>query len=233
MTRRIHAVAVSLCLLALAAQPADALLLTGLETGYLTSWSTSDWTIADTATGMDALGGGLGDPVDGWHATQGSSFAYLMTQAVSPQSGMFSMRSEIFSVQPGHRLQFDTFFDAGELRISGRRAGARLIDAPVGADGVAGRSTSVYDRAAADLADFGADGWTHVSHDFTSAASYQLEFFITADQAGAPLDGKPANALGFDDISLDTPPSPVPEPGTVALLGSALALVGLIPRRRR
>jgi len=231
MIRLIHYALASTLLFAVAAQPAEALMLTGLETGDLSIWSTSPWTIAGSAAELAAVGGGQGDPANGWHATQGKSFGYLMSPRISPVSGWFTMRSEKFSVNEGDRLRFDTFFDSGEQQISGRRVGAQLIGDDGSAKSANDRAVMLYDRSAADLAAYGAEGWTTVSHDFSEAGTYRLEFFMTRNQLAAPLPSAKGSTLGFDDVRIDT--QPVPEPGTLALLGSALAMVGLIPRRRR
>lgn len=208
--------------------PAFALVNGGFETGTLDGWYASPGSVAFVAAASSPLGRGIGDPGEEWNPTEGGFFGVLHTAPVSPESGRFTLLSATFAASLGDLLAFDVFFDAGEEAWSGRRGTVRLVNES------AGSADLLYSRTVADVGDYGAADWSRIARPIASAGAYHLELSLFFDgEAPAYYDPKLGSAIGVDQLQLTQVP-PVPEPGTLLLLGPAVAgLGGLGAWRRR
>jgi len=215
-------------LIAIVAASADAgaVVVGGFESAYLSSWYASSAVVAGSTESYQAY-----DGATSWLPTEGNRFGYIRPTAVSPSTGRFSLVSELFTLAAGDEVSFDLFVDPANELGSDRRAMALLLAEDRVANGAG--EMLIYSRHFSDnLSD--ADGWEHVSTRIADAGSYRLEFAISGDEVGTPFARRPVSLMGFDDVRITPDTPPVPEPGTLGLMGSALLMAPMwLARRRR
>ncbi len=181
------------------------------DTTFLTSGSTSltGWTVADNTVAWE----GPTNPY-GVYAVDGSYYLDLQGYSdVAPYGGVTQTIATILGAS--YQLSYDL---GGSLNYDFAHSDA--ISACAGATCGAASMT-----AAAN------DVWISETLDFTATGASTL-----ISLTGSSPSGYPIAYIGLDNVSVieTSPPpvSPVPEPASFALLGSALLGVGAIRRRR-
>jgi hypothetical protein len=191
-----------------AANPAQAAFVNGgFETGDFTGWTTSSGTLANVVTTAP------GFSVPDWNPTEGTYFAYLQAGG---GTGVYTLLSQTFAALAGDVLSFDIFFDAADYIPFNDNGYANLIDADTSTV-----VATLYYQDVASVGDFGADGWTSVSHVIAADGNYKLEFGVT--NIG---DNNLSSALGVDNVALNAEMNVIPAPAGAVLFGLGLLSMG-------
>jgi len=185
----------------------------GFETGDLTGWYSQgavqavQWEYARDFLGLSQ------PPASGfWDPAGGNYFASLWSQEEDffPHTDSY-MRQTFTTPEPGWQLNFDYFYDFGD--VQGYWATASIIVM----DGV---GTPIWWRSINDpgagtgLADDENIDWTHITVPLASAGTYTLEFSIYDH----PFGGF-ESILGVDDVQV----VPVPAAVVLGILGMGMA----------
>jgi hypothetical protein len=246
-----------LSLLALTASVAStahaAIVNGGFESG-LTGWSAPAGSVFTVASRPSIIG--PGDPAaPAWTPTEGASFGYLLARGTSPTSTPAATTlSQRFDASAGDVLSFDVFFDAGDYANPGNdhayvslttfapySCNNPIFCPSIHPDVVSG-DTLIWQQSVADVGDYGASGWTHLSFVlpqslasgpvFQNGPAVPLGYVLNIGIDNVP-DNANASALGIDNIGLNLPAStPVPLPPSLTLLLTGLGGMALIGRRR-
>lgn len=176
------------------------------ETGNFTGWTVSANTLV--TTGPLAK---LSEP-GSWSPTDGSYFARI----VGDDANVYYTIAQTFTADVGDVLTFDVFFDASDYSPSNDDGFAKLIP-----------GNTLYAQSVFTVGDFGSNGWTSVSHTFTTAGSVTLQFGVRN-----ALDNGLAPYLGIDNVRL-TSLVAVPLPAAAWMGLGTLSGFGLLAWRRK
>lgn len=212
------------CLFIGSANATEIIVNGGFETGDFSGWTATNNGLPElTPHTVSGAGGGffsntspLSGSFDAFNGFDGNAgLTYDLFQDVTIASGVSAI------LTTNHRIQYDSLgitsaldrvFEISILDLSG------LLLANLYSE-----SITLNDAGFTDL------GWNNLTFDLSSFAgtTVRINFheFISEDFTG------PAN-IEFDDISLQTSPTTVPEPTTFVLLGLGLAGIGFSRKKK-
>jgi len=185
----------------------------GFETGDLTGWTSTGTVAAVTDEfARDFLGLSQAPASGFWDPTEGSHFASLWS--TDSMGTDVSTLSQTFDTPAGFRLEFDYFFDFGDVAPYYDTATAMLTGPGV--------SVTLFEHNTPghELGDDENVDWTTVSYILPTAGTYTL-VFTTEDPIGSF-----ESILGVDNAAV------VPAPAGFLLGAIGLSLVGWVQKRR-